>query len=87
MIEKLSERMDKDMTPKIKLRNLQLDDVEDRYKWSLDREVTKYLSVPDKYPPFTKDETKKMDTIVYEWNKWLLTKVNFNRRQYIHWLD
>lgn len=45
--------------PVIKLRELTLDDVEDRYQWSLDKEVTKHLVVPDQYPPFTRDETKR----------------------------
>jgi len=33
--------------PKVVLRDLTLDDVEDRFHWSLDREVTAYLNVPD----------------------------------------
>ncbi|PDY44476.1 GNAT family N-acetyltransferase [Bacillus pseudomycoides] len=45
--------------PIIVLRELSLDDVEDRYQWSLDKEVTKHLVVPDQYPPFTRDETKR----------------------------
>ncbi|WP_410982898.1 GNAT family N-acetyltransferase [Bacillus cereus] len=45
--------------PVIRLRELSLDDVEDRYQWSLDTEVTKHLVVPDQYPPFTRDETKR----------------------------
>ena len=46
------------MLPKVTLRDLILDDVEDRYIWSLDKEVTKYLAIPNKYPPFTREETK-----------------------------
>ncbi|GGP09150.1 GNAT family N-acetyltransferase [Oceanobacillus neutriphilus] len=44
--------------PEVKLRELMLEDAEDRYKWCLDKEVTKYLNVPDTYPPFTMEETK-----------------------------
>lgn len=33
--------------PYVQLRELTLDDVEDRYQWSLDRDVTKHLVVPD----------------------------------------
>lgn len=45
--------------PNIQLRDLALNDVEDRYQWSLDKEVTKYLVVPNQYPPFTREDTKK----------------------------
>jgi RimJ/RimL family protein N-acetyltransferase len=45
--------------PKVRLRDLKMEDAEDRYNWCLDREVTKHLNMPDKYPPFTIDETRK----------------------------
>lgn len=45
--------------PYVQLRELTLDDVEERYQWSLDKEVTNHLVVPDQYPPFTRDDTKK----------------------------
>ena len=43
--------------PKVSLRELTLDDVEKRYQWCLDEEVTKHLNMPEKYPPFSKEET------------------------------
>lgn len=43
----------------VQLRELSLHDTEDRYQWSLDREVTKHLVVPDQYPPFTREDTRK----------------------------
>ena len=45
--------------PFVQLRELTIDDVEDRYQWSLDTEVTKHLVVPDQYPPFTRDDTRR----------------------------
>lgn len=48
-----------DRLPKITLRDLTLNDVEDRYQWCLDKDVTKYLNVPEKYPPFSREETQK----------------------------
>ncbi|HWI48129.1 MAG TPA: GNAT family protein [Rummeliibacillus sp.] len=45
--------------PRVILRELLLDDVEVRYQWCLDKEVTKHLNMPDYYPPFSKDETRK----------------------------
>ena len=76
------------MTPKIKLRNLQLDDVEDRYKWSLDKEVSKYLSVPDKYPPFTKEETKKwIQLCMNGTNGYLQKSILTEDNIHIGWVD
>ncbi|MEC2159426.1 GNAT family N-acetyltransferase [Virgibacillus halodenitrificans] len=43
--------------PNVKLRELLLNDAEDRYQWCLDKEVTKHLNMPEKYPPFSKEET------------------------------
>src|SRR5690606_36742351 len=31
-------------------------DIEDRYQWSLDKEVTKHLNMSKRYPPFSKEE-------------------------------
>lgn len=44
--------------PEVKLRELKLEDAADRYKWCLDKEVTRYLNVPDRFPPFTMEETE-----------------------------
>ncbi|WP_246943602.1 GNAT family N-acetyltransferase [Bacillus pinisoli] len=44
--------------PIVILRELTLHDVEDRYQWCLDKEVTKHLNMPEKYPPFSREETK-----------------------------
>lgn len=44
---------------KVYLRDVKIEDVDDRYKWSLDKDVTAYLNVPDRYPPFSKEETKE----------------------------
>lgn len=44
--------------PKVQLRDLVIEDVEDRYAWCLDVEVTKHLNMPDKYPPFSMEETR-----------------------------
>ncbi|QTC43027.1 GNAT family N-acetyltransferase [Bacillus sp. V3] len=44
--------------PLVKLRELTMDDAEDRYRWCLDKEVTKHLNMPEKYPPFSMEETR-----------------------------
>lgn len=55
--------------PKVYLRELTLNDVEDRYQWCLDQEVIKHLNMPEKYPPFSREETKR-------WIKMCMTKTN-----------
>ena len=55
--------------PKVQLRELTLDDVEERYQWCLDKDVIKHLNMPDKYPPFSKEETKN-------WIKMCMNKTN-----------
>jgi RimJ/RimL family protein N-acetyltransferase len=55
--------------PSVKLRELIEEDWKDRYKWCLDREVTKHLNMPDQYPPFSKEETR-------EWIKMCIDKTN-----------
>jgi RimJ/RimL family protein N-acetyltransferase len=49
--------MKKELLPNVQLRELSLNDVEDRYQWSLDKVVTKHLNMPNKYPPFSREET------------------------------
>jgi [ribosomal protein S5]-alanine N-acetyltransferase len=44
--------------PLVRLRNLIIEDADDRFKWCMDEEVTKHLNMPDKYPPFTIEETR-----------------------------
>lgn len=55
--------------PKVYLRELTFNDVEDRYQWCLDQEVIKHLNMPEKYPPFSREETKR-------WIKMCMTKTN-----------
>lgn len=55
--------------PKVYLRELTLGDVEDRYQWCLDKEVTNHLNMPEKYPPFSKEETES-------WIKMCISKTN-----------
>ncbi|WP_273850653.1 GNAT family N-acetyltransferase [Guptibacillus spartinae] len=49
--------MNRKPLPVVTIRELSLSDTEDRYQWCLDREVTKHLNMPEKYPPFTREET------------------------------
>ncbi|WP_114744798.1 GNAT family N-acetyltransferase [Falsibacillus pallidus] len=55
--------------PKVYLRELSLDDTDDRYQWCLDREVTKHLNMPDRYPPFSREET-------HTWIEMCINKTN-----------
>ncbi|WP_432363898.1 GNAT family N-acetyltransferase [Sporosarcina sp. UB5] len=55
--------------PKVQLRELTVDDAEERYQWCLDKEVTKHLNMPEKYPPFSREETRN-------WIKLCIDKAN-----------
>ena len=74
--------------PKVVLRDLTLDDVEDRFHWSLDREVTAYLNVPDKYPPFTKEETKLwIEACINRSNGYIQKAITTEDGNHIGWVD
>lgn len=74
--------------PKVHLRELTLNDVEDRFQWCLDKEVTKHLNMPEKYPPFSKEETMS-------WIKMCINKTNgyeqkaivTDEGRHIGWID
>ncbi|MRH43245.1 GNAT family N-acetyltransferase [Aquibacillus halophilus] len=55
--------------PIVRLRELTLEDVEDRYQWCLDKGLTKHLNMPEKYPPFSREETQN-------WIKMCINKTN-----------
>jgi RimJ/RimL family protein N-acetyltransferase len=55
--------------PIVQLRELTLEDVEDRYQWCLDKELTKHLNMPEEYPPFSREETQN-------WIKMCINKKN-----------
>jgi RimJ/RimL family protein N-acetyltransferase len=61
--------MKENLLPKVHLRDLILNDSEDRYRWCLDKEVTMYLNMPGKYPPFSLVETQA-------WIKMCINKTN-----------
>lgn len=61
--------METTLFPKVVLRELTLQDAEDRYNWCLDKEVTKHLNMPEKYPPFSMEETET-------WIKMCMAKTN-----------
>lgn len=74
--------------PIVRLRELMLEDIEDRYQWCLDKEVTKHLNVPEQYPPFSREETEN-------WIKLCMSKKNgYEQRaildehgKHIGWID
>ena len=70
------------------LKDLAFEDVEDRYNWSLDQEVTKYLSFPDKYPPFTKQETLEwIKLCMSHENGYFQKAVHTEKGLHIGWVD
>ena len=74
--------------PYVILRELQLDDVEDRYQWCLDKEVIKHLNMPNKYPPFSKDETRKwIEMCINRTNGYDQKAILDNANNHIGWTD
>jgi RimJ/RimL family protein N-acetyltransferase len=74
--------------PKVILRELTLDDVEDRYQWCLDKEVIKHLNFPDKYPPFTREETRKwIQMCIEKTNGYEQKAIVTEEGKHIGWID
>ncbi len=74
--------------PKVRLRELSLDDVEDRYQWSLDEEVTRHLNMPSKYPPFSREETKQwIENCINRTNGYEQKAITSRDGIHIGWID
>lgn len=71
------------------LRDLSLDDVEERYAWSLDKDVIKHLNYPDRYPPFTKVQTKNWIAACINRTNGYIQKsiVTIKEQKHIGWVD
>ncbi|MGM0792056.1 MAG: GNAT family N-acetyltransferase [Bacillota bacterium] len=82
------ESLESHQLPRVILRELSLDDVEDRYKWCLDREVTKYLNMPNKYPPFSREETKTwVEMCMNRTNGYEQRAIMTEEGRHIGWVD
>ncbi len=74
--------------PKVSIRELSLDDVEDRYQWCLDKEVTKHLNMPEKYPPFSREETKQwIEMCINKRNGYEQKAIVTEEGKHIGWVD
>jgi RimJ/RimL family protein N-acetyltransferase len=80
--------MKNDQLPQVQLRDLTIDDVEDRFKWSLDKEVTKHLNMPDRYPPFSKEETIRwIEMCINRTNGYEQKAIVTKDGKHIGWID
>ncbi len=74
--------------PKVQLRELSLDDAEDRYRWCLDKEVIKHLNMPEKYPPFSREETRKrIEMCINKTNGYKQKAIITEEGIHIGWID
>lgn len=74
--------------PKVHIRELTIDDTEDRYKWCLDEEVTKHLNMPDKYPPFSREETQTwIEMCINKTNGYEQKAIMTEEGKHIGWVD
>ncbi|PFG05399.1 RimJ/RimL family protein N-acetyltransferase [Bacillus sp. es.034] len=75
-------------TAYVTLRELTLDDAEDRYHWCLDQEVTKHLNMPEKYPPFSLEETRAwIDMCINKTNGYEQKAIMTDEGKHIGWID
>lgn len=74
--------------PNVTLRELTMDDAEDRYLWCLDKEVTKHLNMPAKYPPFSREETRAwIDMCINKSNGYEQKAIMMEDGKHIGWID
>lgn len=74
--------------PKVEIRELTLEDVEDRYQWCLDKEVTKHLNMPEKYPPFSKKKTRSwVEMCINKTNGYEQKAIVTEKGKHIGWVD
>jgi RimJ/RimL family protein N-acetyltransferase len=74
--------------PKVQLRELTLHDTEDRYQWCLDKEVTKHLNMPGKYPPFSREETQSwIEMCMNKTNGYEQKAIITEKGKHIGWID
>lgn len=74
--------------PKVHLRELTIDHAEDRYQWCLDKEVTKYLNMPAKYPPFSREETQAwIKMCIDKTNEYEQKAIITEKGKHIGWID
>jgi RimJ/RimL family protein N-acetyltransferase len=74
--------------PRVILRDLVMEDAADRYQWCLDKEVTKHLNMPEKYPPFTLEETQNwIDMCIKRTNGYVQKAILTEDRKHIGWVD
>ncbi|WP_117160972.1 GNAT family N-acetyltransferase [Paraliobacillus sp. X-1268] len=74
--------------PKVQLRELTLADAEDRYQWCLDKELTKHLNMPDKYPPFNREETRNwISMCINKTNGYEQKAILSEEGKHIGWVD
>ena len=74
--------------PRVHIRELTLNDTEDRYRWCLDKEVTKHLNMPEKYPPFSREETRAwIDMCINRTNGYEQKAIMTEEGKHIGWID
>jgi RimJ/RimL family protein N-acetyltransferase len=74
--------------PKVQIRELTIEDAEDRYEWCLDKEVTKHLNMPEKYPPFSREETQSwIEMCINKTNGYEQKAIVTEEGKHIGWVD
>lgn len=83
-----NKKMKTKILPEVTVRELTPDDVEDRYQWCLDKEVTRHLNMPAKYPPFSREETRQwIDMCISRSNGYEQMAIETEDGKHIGWVD
>ncbi|ANX11467.1 GNAT family N-acetyltransferase [Fictibacillus arsenicus] len=78
----------KKQLPKVFLRDLIMEDADDRYKWGMDEEVTRHLNMPDKSPPFSLNETRDwIEKCIHKTNGYEQKAILAEDGKHIGWID
>jgi [ribosomal protein S5]-alanine N-acetyltransferase len=76
------------IVPEVNLRDLTPEDAEDRYQWCLDTDVTRHLNMPDKYPPFSREETRQwIELCISRSNGYEQMAIETEEGKHIGWVD
>ncbi|WP_421383092.1 GNAT family N-acetyltransferase [Bacillus salacetis] len=80
--------MNPNTLPEVNLRELTPGDVEDRYQWCLDVDVTRHLNMPNKYPPFSREETRQwIELCISRSNGYEQMAIQTDDGVHIGWVD
>lgn len=72
----------------VSLRELLMEDANDRFRWCMDEEITRHLNMPDRSPPFTIEETRNwIEKCINKTNGYEQMAIIADDEKHIGWID